>query len=98
MLRQFDSLEELTVSFPFTSAHLQSWLSLVQSLKCRELRIDDDHFMDSEDTHSKLMCINGAAKSTLESLKLSGVEMVNPPQWTTFERLQTLEVVGARFA
>lgn len=89
-------LEELVVYSPFSSAGLASWLSLV-GLSLRQLELRMDNILDNQATHespSKLDCI-GAAKN-LESLKLWGVLMVNPPKWDVFPNLKNLEIIGAR--
>ncbi|KAI3715871.1 hypothetical protein L6452_22859 [Arctium lappa] len=89
-------LEDLVVYCPFTSAGLASWLILVgSSLKHLELRMDN--LVDqntSNDSSSKLECIEVARN--LESLRLWGVLMVCAPKWDTFQKLQTLEIIGAK--
>ncbi|XP_071691785.1 F-box protein At1g10780-like [Rutidosis leptorrhynchoides] len=89
-------LKDLVVYCPFTSAGLASWLVFVgNSLKNLELRMDSlvDHNMVDENP-SKLECINAARN--LESLRLWGVLMVGAPKWDTFQKLKTLEIVGAK--
>ncbi|XVF68127.1 hypothetical protein PTKIN_Ptkin10aG0178300 [Pterospermum kingtungense] len=96
MLSTMACLEELVVYSAFTGAGLASWLLLVHSsLKSLELRMDNitDH-QPCLDSPSKLDCISAA--KNLESLKLWGVLMVNPPKWDVFENLQSLEIVGAK--
>ncbi|XVE67355.1 hypothetical protein DITRI_Ditri08aG0154100 [Diplodiscus trichospermus] len=96
MLSTIACLEELVVYSPFTSAGLGSWLLLVHSsLKRLELRMDNiSDYQACLDSPSKLDCISAAKK--LESLKLWGVLMANPPKWDVFNNLQSLEIVGAR--
>ncbi|MFS7995893.1 putative leucine-rich repeat domain superfamily, F-box-like domain superfamily [Helianthus anomalus] len=90
-------LEDLVVYCPFTGSGLVSWLSVVgPSLKNLELRMDN--FVDqdtTQDTPSKLECIQAARN--LESLRLWGVLMVDAPNWDAFQKLQNLEIVGAKF-
>ncbi|KAJ0641070.1 putative leucine-rich repeat domain superfamily, F-box-like domain superfamily [Helianthus annuus] len=90
-------LEDLVVYCPFTGSGLASWLSVVgPSLKNLELRMDN--FVDqdtTQDTPSKLECIQAARN--LESLRLWGVLMVDAPKWDAFQKLQNLEIVGAKF-
>ncbi|KAI3789094.1 hypothetical protein L2E82_01881 [Cichorium intybus] len=87
-------LEELVVYCPFTSTGLTSWLSLVgPSLKNLELRMDN--LVDQNtDSPSKLDCIQDARN--LESLRLWGVLMVRAPKWDLFQKLKSLEIVGAK--
>ncbi|XWS55227.1 hypothetical protein CRYUN_Cryun10bG0156900 [Craigia yunnanensis] len=96
MLSAIACLEELVVYSPFTSAGLASWLLLAHSsLKHLELRMDNiTDYQECLDSPSKLDCI-GVVKN-LESLKLWGVLMANPPKWDVFKNLQSLEIVGAR--
>ncbi|EOX97337.1 F-box/RNI-like superfamily protein isoform 2 [Theobroma cacao] len=96
MLSMIVCLEELVVYSPFTSAGLALWLLLVHSsLKHLELRMDNiTEYQACLDSPSKLDCISAA--KNLESLKLWGVLMVNPPKWDVFKNLQSLEIVGAR--
>lgn len=96
MLSTVACLEDLIVYSPFTSAGLASWLLLVHSsLKHLELRMDNiTDFQVCLDSPSKLECISAA--KNLETLKLWGVLMSNPPNWDTLKNLQSLEIVGAR--
>ncbi|PKA65647.1 F-box protein [Apostasia shenzhenica] len=84
-------LEELVVYCPFSASSLSSWLSLRSgSLRVLELRMDasSDKF-----SGSRVDCI-GAAYG-LEDLKLWGVSFTKPPNWGVFQRLKTMEIIGA---
>ncbi|MBA0677118.1 hypothetical protein Goari_018539 [Gossypium aridum] len=96
MLSSITCLEELVVYSPFTSSGLASWLLLVHSsLKHLELRMDNiTDYKACVDGPSKLDCVSAA--KNLESLKLWGVLMANPPKWDVFKNLKNLEIVGAR--
>ncbi|MBA0760308.1 hypothetical protein Gotri_023061 [Gossypium trilobum] len=96
MLSSITCLEELVVYSPFTSSGLASWLLLVHSsLKHLELRMDNiTDYKACVDSPSKLDCVSAA--KNLESLKLWGVLMANPPKWDVFKNLKSLEIVGAR--
>lgn len=96
MVSMIDKLEELVVYCPFTSTGLALWLAISgSSLRSLELRLDNmvEHQGFSE-IPSKLDCIRAAPN--LESLKLWGVLMVSSPKWDVFDRLNNLEIVGAR--
>lgn len=96
MVSFIEKLEELVVYSPFSSAGLSSWLSIVgSSLRHLELRMDNlSELQGCRESPSKLDCINAA--KNLESLKLWGVLMTQSPKWDGFEKLQNLEIVGAR--
>ncbi|XP_076886588.1 F-box protein At1g10780-like [Bidens hawaiensis] len=88
-------LEDLVVYCPFNSTALASWLSFAGlSLKNLELRMDNLVDQNSVTENPKLDCLQAARN--LESLKLWGVLMVNAPKWDKFQKLQNLEIVGAR--
>lgn len=96
MITSFRRLEELVVYSPFTSNGLASWMMHVgSSLRLLELRMDN---LASEEVilegPLKLDCISVA--KNLETLKLWGVLMINPPKWDMFPNLRSLEIVGAR--
>lgn len=96
MVSSIEKLEELVVYSPFSGAGLSSWLSIAgSSLTHLELRMDNlTEQQGYHDSPSKLDCINAA--KNLESLKLWGVLMTQPPNWDGFQNLQNLEIVGAR--
>ncbi|KAK9676293.1 hypothetical protein RND81_11G067200 [Saponaria officinalis] len=90
-------LEELVVYCPFSSAGLESWLSVCnKSLRHLELRMDNlsEHQICPDDSIAKLNCI--ASAKNLESLSLWGVLMLQSPKWGSFQNLRNLEIVGAR--
>lgn len=97
MVSSIDRLQGLVVYCPFTSLGLTSWL-MVQgpSLQNLELRMDNivEYQQPSFDIPSKLDCLRRARN--LESLRLWGVLMVEPPNWDVFNKLRNLEIVGAR--
>ncbi|KAK1414597.1 hypothetical protein QVD17_30344 [Tagetes erecta] len=96
MLASTIQLEDLVVYCPFTRAGLASWLFVLgPSLKNLELRMDNlvDQNVTIENP-TKVECLQYARN--LESLRLWGVLMVNAPKWDTFQRLQNLEIVGAK--
>ncbi|XP_043712619.1 F-box protein At1g10780 [Telopea speciosissima] len=89
-------LEELVVYCPFSSAGLASWLSSSShSLQHLELRMDNLTEKQARlEGPSKIDCIDSAR--ALESLRLWGVLMTQPPKWRTFKNLHTLAICGAR--
>ncbi|WOL20031.1 F-box protein [Canna indica] len=96
MVAVADRLEELVVYCPFSAAGLASWLALqCGSLRCLELRMDglSDKAGNGEYPSTELDCI-GIARG-LEVLKLWGVSLTRSPNWSSFERLHTLEIIGA---
>ncbi|KAJ7946639.1 F-box protein [Quillaja saponaria] len=96
MVSSIVQLEELVVYSPFSSGGLASWLSLV-GLSLRKLDLRIDNLADSQALNgyaSKLDCISAA--KNLESLKLWGVLMVDSPKWDVFQKLLSLEIVGAK--
>uniref|UniRef100_A0A7N0TX17 F-box protein n=1 Tax=Kalanchoe fedtschenkoi TaxID=63787 RepID=A0A7N0TX17_KALFE len=97
MVLSVEQLEELVVYCSFSPAGLTSWLAAAQqSLTSLELRMDSLGEHESPlDGVSKTDCINLA--KNLNSLKLWGALMTESPKWDGFEKLQTLEIVGARF-
>lgn len=97
MLSSVSRLEELVVYSPFSGAGLFSWLSVIgSSLRNLELRMDNlaEQHQGYSEINSKLDCISVA--KNLESLKLWGVLMTQSPKWDIFQKLQNLEIVGAR--
>ena len=96
MVSVIEKLEELVVYSPFTGAGLSSWLSVMGStLKHLELRMDNlTEQQGCHESPSKLDCISSA--KNLESLRLWGVLMIHSPKWDVFQKLQNLEIVGAR--
>ncbi|RRT48717.1 hypothetical protein BHE74_00005015, partial [Ensete ventricosum] len=91
-------LEELVIYCPFSVTALASWLALsCRSLRVLELRMDGvadkAAASDGEDPANELDCI-GVVQG-LETLKLWGVSLTRPPNWRSFERLRTLEIIGA---
>ncbi|PKI74834.1 F-box protein At1g10780 isoform X2 [Punica granatum] len=96
MISSIAHLEELVVYSPFSSSGLASWLSVAAtSLRHLELRMDNlaEHNPSFEGP-TKMDSV-GVAKN-LESLKLWGVLMTQPPKWDAFPMLKSLEIVGAR--
>ncbi|XP_077213747.1 F-box/RNI-like superfamily protein isoform X2 [Tasmannia lanceolata] len=89
-------LEELIIYCPFSPTSLSSWLSnKSQSLRHLELRMDtltEKRLMPESST--KLDCL-GYIKG-LETLKLWGVLLIHSPNWGVFQRLRSLEIVGAK--
>lgn len=87
-------LEELIVYYPFSPPSLESWmLSKGSSLKHLDLRIDSlTANRISLGSPVEIDCI-GSARA-LETLKLWGVLLTQPPKWEMFERLHTLEIIG----
>ena len=96
MVSSTERLEQLVVYSPFSGAGLASWLSNIgPSLKHLELRMDNlTEHRGCAESPSKLDCIGSAAN--LESLKLWGVLVNDSPKWGVFEKLENLEIVGAR--
>lgn len=97
MVSSTECLEELVVYSPFSSVGLCSWL-LVAGLSLKHLELRMDNLAEFQqaclESPSKLDCIDIA--KNLESLKLWGVLMINPPSWEFFHKLRNLEIVGAR--
>ncbi|KAG9451055.1 hypothetical protein H6P81_011020 [Aristolochia fimbriata] len=97
-------LEELIIYCPFSTSSLARWLSMKSnSLRHLELRMDtlnekrpseEDATKLLEEMPNKLDCI-GAAKG-LESLSLWGVLLSKPPKWGVFQKLRSLQIVGAK--
>ncbi|XP_068638046.1 F-box protein At1g10780-like [Aristolochia californica] len=96
-------LEELIIYCPFSTAGLARWISAKSnSLRHLELRMDtlnekrppEEDPKLLEEIPNKLDCI-GAAKG-LESLSLWGVLMCKTPKWGVFQKLRSLQIVGAR--
>ncbi|XP_073006429.1 F-box protein At1g10780 [Typha latifolia] len=86
-------LEELVIYCPFSSSSLASWLSLrSRSLRFLELRMDTAADKSAA-IPNRLDCIGVA--NGLETLKLWGVSLVTSPSWGCFQRLRTLEIIGA---
>ncbi|KAG0482643.1 hypothetical protein HPP92_010727 [Vanilla planifolia] len=84
-------LEDLVVYCPFSAANLASWLTYRRcSLRFLELRMDS---ATQEGHCSEVDCISVANR--LEVLKLWGVSMTRSPNWDSFRRLRTLEIIGA---
>uniref|UniRef100_A0A803Q8M3 F-box protein n=1 Tax=Cannabis sativa TaxID=3483 RepID=A0A803Q8M3_CANSA len=96
MVSSIERLEELVVYSPFSGAGLSSWLSVMgSSLRQLELRMDNlTEQQGCLESPSKLDCISFA--KNLESLKLWGVLITQPPKWEVFQKLKNLEIVGAR--
>ncbi|XP_076891485.1 F-box protein At1g10780-like [Bidens hawaiensis] len=96
MISSLSRLEELVVYCRFTNIGLASWLLHTgTTLKSLELRMDDLVGQNTPtDGPSKLECIQAARN--LESLKLWGVLMIHAPKWDVFEKLNVLEIVGAK--
>ncbi|KAK4800427.1 hypothetical protein SAY86_020914 [Trapa natans] len=96
MISSLARLEELVVYCPFSCSGLASWLSVTAlSLRHLELRMDNlTEHSPAFDGPTK-MDIVGVAKN-LESMKLWGVLMIQPPKWDMFHQLKRLEIVGAR--
>ncbi|XXG70850.1 hypothetical protein AAC387_Pa07g0241 [Persea americana] len=89
-------LEELIMYCPFSPASLASWLSTKsQSLKHLELRMNSITENKASTESSAQLDPIDAAKG-LETLKLWGVLMTQTPKWSGFQRLHSLEIVGAR--
>ncbi|KAK1404495.1 F-box/RNI-like superfamily protein [Heracleum sosnowskyi] len=96
MVSSICRLETLVVYCPFTSVGLASWLSVQGSfIRNLELRMDSlaDHQACAE-SPSKLDCLRAA--SNVESLRLWGVFMIQSPNWDSFLKLKSLEIVGVR--
>lgn len=96
MISSLAHLEELVVYSPFSSLGLASWLS-VTALSLRHLELRMDNLLEhnpSFDGPTK-MDIVGVAKN-LESMKLWGILLTQPPKWDMFPQLKSLEIVGAR--
>ncbi|KAG0471599.1 hypothetical protein HPP92_016145 [Vanilla planifolia] len=90
-------LDELVVYCPFSASSLVSWISLRRgSLRALELRMDsaEEKYSCSNEGHSERVDCIGAA-NRLEALKLWGVSMIRSPKWVSFQRLRTLEIIGA---
>lgn len=96
MISSLAHLEELVVYSPFSSSGLASWLS-VTALSLRHLELRMDNLLEHNPSFEgpTKMDIVGVAKN-LESMKLWGVLMIQPPKWDMFPQLKTLEIVGAR--
>ncbi|CAL0325065.1 unnamed protein product [Lupinus luteus] len=96
MVSRILQLEKLVVYSPFSSAGIESWLSIVgQSLRDLELRMDDlPDNRNINDKQSKLDCIGAA--SNLESLRLWGVLILHPPKWNVFQSLRNLELIDVQ--
>ncbi|KAF3778528.1 F-box protein [Nymphaea thermarum] len=92
------ALEELVIFCPFPVDSLSSWLDRSPGLRRLELRVDNlgEKRPSSSATarSTQLDCISRV--SGLETLKLWGVLLTDPPRWCTLRRLHTLEIVGAR--
>ncbi|XP_010939368.1 F-box protein At1g10780 [Elaeis guineensis] len=89
-------LEELVIYCPFSPSSLASWLSSCShSLRVLELRMDGaaDKSVRGAEGPNRLDCIDVA--KGLEALKLWGVSMTRSPNWGSFQRLRTLEIIGA---
>ncbi|MQM03032.1 hypothetical protein Taro_035806, partial [Colocasia esculenta] len=99
MVAQALRLEELIIYCPFSAASLASWVSLRgRSLRRLELRVDsivEKRPLEADVSFGRLDCIGCAER--LESLKLWGVCLTTSPRWSSFEKLCTLEIVGAAF-
>ncbi|XP_042496937.1 F-box protein At1g10780 [Macadamia integrifolia] len=96
MISSIVRLEELVVYCPFSSAGLAAWLSRTShSLRQLELRMDNLTEKQARlEGPSKMDCIDSARN--LESLRLWGVLMTQPPKWRGFKNLHTLAICGAR--
>lgn len=96
MIASMARLKHLVVYCPFSSAGLASWLSHCgPSLQDLELRMDNIvQNVDCPENPLRTDCLRAAPN--LESLKLWGVAMSQPPKWDVFERLRILEIIGAR--
>ncbi|XP_077251574.1 F-box protein At1g10780-like isoform X2 [Tasmannia lanceolata] len=89
-------LEELTIYCPFSATNLAFWLSVKsQSLRHIELRMDSLTEKRLMPENPRMLDCIGLLKG-LETLKLWGVLLTQSPNWGVFERLRTLEIVGAR--
>ncbi|KAL8132364.1 hypothetical protein AgCh_008018 [Apium graveolens] len=96
MVSSICRLETLIVYCPFTSVGLASWL-LAQGAFIRNLELRMDCLADHQactESPSKLDCLRAA--SNVESLRLWGVLMMQSPNWDSFLKLRSLEIVGAR--
>ncbi|CAN6465951.1 unnamed protein product [Victoria cruziana] len=93
------ALEELVIFCPFPLDSLGCWLDRSQGLRRLELRVDNlgekrPPSSSVTERSGQLDCISRV--SELETLKLWGVLLTDPPRWCTLRRLHTLEIVGAR--
>ncbi|KMZ67744.1 F-box protein-like [Zostera marina] len=90
-------LSKLIIYCPVSFTNLSSWLTLKsKSLRSLDLRLDSitsKKYDIEEDATRKLDCID--CVKDLESLKLWGVCLHNSPKWSCFERLLSLEIIGA---
>ncbi|XP_010943115.1 F-box protein At1g10780 [Elaeis guineensis] len=89
-------LEELVLYCPFLASSLASWLSSCSCcLRVLELRMDGaaDKVVGGSEGPHQLDCIDVA--KGLEALKLWGVSLTRSPNWGSFQRLHTLEIIGA---
>ncbi|KAK1400711.1 F-box/RNI-like superfamily protein [Heracleum sosnowskyi] len=96
MVSSIRRLETLVVYCPFTSAGLASWLSVQGSvIRNLELRMDTlVNHQASTESPSKLDCLRAAPN--LETLSLWGVLMISTPNWDSFLKLRSLEIVGTK--
>ncbi|KAL8154739.1 F-box protein At1g10780-like isoform X2 [Apium graveolens] len=94
MVSSICRLETLVVYCPFTSVGLALWLS-VQGSVIRNLDLRMDTLINPQactESPSKLDCLRAAPN--LETLSLWGVLMVRSPNWDSFLKLRSLEIVG----
>ncbi|KAE9610355.1 hypothetical protein Lal_00006117 [Lupinus albus] len=96
MVSRVQQLERLIMYSPFSSADIESWLSIVgKSLRHLELRMDNvPNNRNICDKQTKLECIGAA--SNLESLRLWGVLILHSPKWNVFQNLRNLELIDVQ--
>lgn len=95
MVSSICRLETLVVYCPFTGAGLASWLSVQGSvMRNLELRMDMLNHQALTESPSKLDCLKAAPN--LETLRLWGVLMIRSPDWDSFLKLRSLEIVGTQ--